>query len=161
MPTIRISIIATVFAFFAMLSSAAYSGPNEFHRHINNQHLPMMKKELSLTDDQVARIKKIYEDAASADKDMHADFEHLKDQFISTQPDSSNYDVLAEKLAKKAASRIEAGVRQMADARKKVFAVLTSDQQKMFMQKKAEMMTMPAPMYESRSPHARTIRGPR
>ncbi len=93
-----------------------------------------LKKELSLTDDQVKAIEQIQQqNQKEAVEERKAAANGEFKGFFDLAPDSKAYDEMVKKMAELAAKRASDDLESMAESRKKVYGLLNAEQKQKFL----------------------------
>jgi Spy/CpxP family protein refolding chaperone len=129
-------LIAVLVCSLTVVSFAAENGSVQTagQPSMKGRFLQNLQKDLNLSDEQVQKIENIHKDAQkqnrqNREKAQNEDFK----AFFSAEPDSKAFDKVAKKVADAAAENAKTNIMNLAETRKKVYAVLNKEQKAQFL----------------------------
>lgn len=135
--------LAGIIALIGMSTAAtAYDGGHDkgMEDSKRGNHIERMRDQLNLTDEQADKIKAIFNAKRQEKKEHRKEHKEMREAMMNLDPSSPNYDGEVEQLAQKQANAMVREIKERAQMRKEIHAVLTPEQREKAQQMFKERM---------------------
>jgi len=106
----------------------------------HGNHMERMRQELNLSDEQAAKIKAIFKDKHEAKKDHRDERKQFHQAMMKLDPASPSYDAEVDALARQQADAMVRSIKERAQVRKEMYAILTPEQREKAREMREERM---------------------
>lgn len=123
--------LAGIIALIGMSTAAtAYDGNHDKGMKDSKHGNPIerMRDQLNLTDEQADKIKAIFKAKREGKKEHRKEHQEMRKAMINLDPASPSYDRQVEQLAQKRADAMVLEIKEKAQMRKEIHAILTPEQ---------------------------------